>query len=71
MRGGLAATAVLTLGMALPLPSAWPALRFAAGVASALVFVFASGWCLARLAQLEMPAMGALIYVGPGRRASC
>jgi len=66
VRGGLAATAVLTLGMALPFPSAWPALRFAAGIASALVFVFASGWCLAQLARLELPSMGALIYIGPG-----
>ncbi|MDP3857057.1 MAG: YbfB/YjiJ family MFS transporter [Stagnimonas sp.] len=66
VRGGLAATAVLTLGMALPAPSAWPALRFAAGIASALVFVFASGWCLAQLARLELPSMGALIYIGPG-----
>jgi hypothetical protein len=64
--GGLAATAVLTLGMALPAPSAWPALRFAAGVASAIVFVFTSGWCLAQFARLQQPAMGALIYVGPG-----
>ena len=66
VRGGLAATAVLTLGMALPLPGAWPALRFAAGIASAFVFVFASGWCLAQLARLELPSMGALIYIGPG-----
>jgi hypothetical protein len=66
VRGGLAATAVLTLGMALPVPAAWPALRFAAGIASALVFVFASGWCLAQLARLDLPSMGALIYVGPG-----
>ena len=66
VRGGLAATTLLTLSMALPLPAAWPALRFAAGVASAVVFVFTSGWCLAQLARLELPAMGALVYVGPG-----
>jgi len=66
VRGGLAATALLTLGMALPVSWAWPALRFAAGVASALVFVFTSGWCLAQFARLERPAMGALIYIGPG-----
>jgi hypothetical protein len=66
VRAGLAATAVLTLGMALPIPSAWPALRFAAGIASALVFVFASGWCLAQFARLGSPSMGALIYIGPG-----
>ena len=33
-------------------PVAWPALRFAAGVASALVFVYTSGWCLAQLLSL-------------------
>jgi MFS family permease len=66
VRAGLAATALLTLGMALPIPSAWPALRFAAGIASALVFVFASGWCLAQFARLDVPSMGALIYIGPG-----
>jgi predicted MFS family arabinose efflux permease len=47
-------------------PGAWPALRFAAGVASAVVFVYTSGWCLGQLARLQVPAMGALIYTGPG-----
>ena len=42
-RIGLVATVVLTLGMALPWPTAWPALRFAAGIASALVFVYFVG----------------------------
>ncbi|MBI2768657.1 MAG: YbfB/YjiJ family MFS transporter [Burkholderiales bacterium] len=66
VRGGLAATCVLTLGMAAHLPAAWPALRFAAGVASAVVFVYTSGWCLSQLARMGVPAMGALIYTGPG-----
>jgi hypothetical protein len=66
VRAGLLATVVLTLGMALPVPAAWPTLRFLAGVASALVFVHTSGWCLARLAQLGRPALGGMIYVGPG-----
>src|SRR5688572_18062318 len=35
VRAGLVATALLTLGMALPWPATWAALRFAAGVASA------------------------------------
>ncbi len=64
--GGLVATTVLTLGMALPWPQGWPALRFAAGVASAFVFIFTSSWCLAQLARLALPAMGALIFAGPG-----
>jgi MFS family permease len=66
VRAGLVATVLLTLGMVLHWPGAWPALRFAAGVASALVFVYTSGWCLAQLAQRNLPAMGALIYTGPG-----
>lgn len=66
VRLGLVATAVLTLGMALPAPSAWPALRFAAGVASAVVFIYSAGWCLGQLARLGLPEMGALMFVGPG-----
>src|SRR6185369_3463570 len=66
VRGGLAATAVLTLGMALQWPAAWPALRLAAGVASAFVFVYTSAWCLGQLSRLGLAAMGALIYAGPG-----
>lgn len=66
VRGGLVATALLTLGMWLPLPAAWPALRFAAGVASAFVFIYTSGWCLSQLARLGATAKGGLIYTGPG-----
>ncbi len=66
VRAGLVATALLTLGMALHLPAAWPLLRFSAGVASAFVFVYTSGWCLSQLALRGVPAMGALIYTGPG-----
>lgn len=66
LRGGLVATTVLTLGMALHWPAAWPLLRFAAGVASALVFVYTSGWCLAQLARLGAPALGGVMYAGPG-----
>lgn len=66
VRGGLVATALLTLGMAFHLPGAWTLLRFAAGVASAVVFLYTSGFCLEQLARRGVPAMGALIYVGPG-----
>ena len=65
-RWGLAATVLLTLAMALPLPGAWPALRFAAGVASALVFLNVSVWCMVRLVALGHPALGGLIFCGPG-----
>jgi MFS family permease len=66
VRAGLVATTLLTAGMALHLPAAWTLLRFAAGVASALVFLYTSGWCLEQLARLHVPETGALIYVGPG-----
>lgn len=65
-RWGLVATVLLTLGMALPLPGLWPALRFAAGVASALVFLNVSVWCMVRLVALGKPALGGLIFCGPG-----
>jgi hypothetical protein len=66
LRGGLVATGLLTLAMALPWPAAWPLWRFAAGVASAVVFVYTSGWCLGRLAQMNQAALGGAIYSGPG-----
>lgn len=66
VRAGLVATTLLTLSMALQWPPAWPLLRFAAGVASALVFVYTSGWCLAQLARLGAPALGGVMYAGPG-----
>ena len=66
LRGGLLATCVLTLGMALHVPALWPWLRFAAGVASAFVFVFTSGWCLARLAERNASNLGGLMFTGPG-----
>ncbi len=66
LRGGLVATCVLTLGMALHVPALWPWLRFAAGVASAFVFVFTSAWCLARLAERNASNLGGLMFTGPG-----
>jgi len=64
--GGLVATVALTAGMAVPFTASWPLLRFASGVASAVVFVYTSGWCLAQLARRGVPGMGGLIYMGPG-----
>ena len=66
VRAGLAATGVLTLAMALPLPAAWPGLRFLAGVASSMVFVFGSGWCLTQLALRGRAALGGAMFAGPG-----
>lgn len=65
-RAGLVATVLLTVAMALPLPAAWPLLRFAAGVASAFVLLNVAAWAMVRLAVLGRPAMGGLIFCGPG-----
>ena len=67
VRGGLAATAVLLVGMGvLHSFTSWGILRAAAGVMSAWVFVFASGWGLRRLAETNSPALAGVIYPGPG-----
>ena len=66
IHAGLVATGLLTVAMALPAPALWPTLRFCAGVASAFVLVYTSGWCLAALARLNAPAVGGAMYAGPG-----
>ena len=66
VRFGLLATGVLTLAMAWQAPAFWPLLRFASGMVSAVVFVYTSGWCLSQLARRGVPAMGGIIYAGPG-----
>jgi len=67
VRSGLLATAALLLGMGLLHGfTMWGALRGAAGVVSAWVFVFASGWGLRRLAETHSPALAGVIYTGPG-----
>lgn len=66
VRAGLIATALVTAGLALHWPILWPTLRFLAGVVSALVFLGTVNWCLGRLAQLKAPAVGALVFCGPG-----
>ena len=66
VRAGLLATGVLTLAMAWQFQAGWPLLRFAAGITSAVVFVFTSGWCLSQLAKRGVPEMGGVIYMGPG-----
>jgi predicted MFS family arabinose efflux permease len=66
VRIGLVATVLLTAAMAQPWPLLWPLWRFLAGLASALVFVYLSGWCLARLSAMGHPSLAGLIFVGPG-----
>ncbi len=66
-RIGLVATVLLTAGMGvLQGQPAWLALRFVAGMASALVFVFTAGWCLHRLSELGHARLGGIIFCGPG-----
>ena len=67
VRGGLIATAALLVGMGLLHGfSVWGVLRTAAGVMSAWVFVFASGWGARRLAETNAPMLGGVIFTGPG-----
>jgi hypothetical protein len=67
VRSGLLATAALLLGMGLLHGfTPWGALRAAAGVVSAWVFVFASGWGLRRLAETHSPTLAGVIYTGIG-----
>ncbi|GJG96559.1 YbfB/YjiJ family MFS transporter [Cupriavidus pauculus] len=67
VRGALALTVILTLAMALPggMP-AWLAWRTLAGIASALVMVYGTAWCMQRLAELGHPTLGGLMFCGPG-----
>ena len=66
IRMGLVSTIALTLGMAVPYEPLWPYLRFLAGISSAFVFVYTSGWCLTQVALRGHASMGAMIYTGPG-----
>ena len=67
VRSGLIATAALLIGMGLLHGfSVWGVLRTAAGVMSAWVFVFASGWGARRLAETNSSMLGGVIFTGPG-----
>ena len=63
---GLLLTALLTAAMAWPSPGLWLVLRFAAGLASAWVFVATSVWCLGALARSGQPHAGGWVYAGVG-----
>jgi MFS family permease len=62
----LALTALLTAAMAWHAPMLWLLLRFAAGAASAWVFVATSVWCLGALAQSGRADLGGWVYAGVG-----
>jgi predicted MFS family arabinose efflux permease len=62
----LALTALSTAAMAWPSLASWLALRLAAGVASAWVFVATSVWCLGALARADRGDLGGWVYAGVG-----
>jgi MFS family permease len=67
IRAGLLGIALTTLGMGLTGDFwAWLALRTLAGIGSAWVFVFASAWCLGRLAAAGRSGLGGVVYAGVG-----
>jgi len=67
IRAGLVTIVVVTLGMgASHTLVAWVALRALAGIASAWVLVFASSWCLERLAQTARPVLSGVVFAGVG-----
>lgn len=66
-RTGLVATALLTLAMAVPADLwFWNLWRTASGVFSAFVMVYASAWCMQRLAEMGKSAWAGIIFCGPG-----
>jgi hypothetical protein len=63
----LSLTAILAAAMALPGSLVlWSVLRFAAGVASAWVFVSTAVWCLGALARAQRASWGGAVYFGVG-----
>lgn len=65
IRLALVFTVLVTALMSVPYADAWVAFRFLAGVASAIGFVFTSGWCLAQLSRTGS-SIGSAIFTGPG-----
>jgi MFS family permease len=62
----LVGTAAVTAAMAFPSAPLWLLLRFAAGAASAWVFVATSVWCLGALARRGRGELGGWVYAGVG-----
>ena len=67
IRASLVALGLLTLSMGVTHGfAAWFVLRLLAGIASCLVLVFISAWCLGRLAPLHRPLLGGTVFAGVG-----
>lgn len=65
-RWGLALTVVSTFAMVIDNHFGWIVLRFITGVASAVVLVHTSRWCLALLGAQGRSAMGSIMFTGVG-----
>lgn len=67
IRGGLITIGLVTAGMGLEDDFAgWVVLRALAGVASAWVLIFASSWCLEKLAPLRRTMLNGVVFAGVG-----
>src|SRR5439155_15779458 len=67
LRAGLLLIGLVTLGMGFEAQfAAWAALRGLAGIGSAWVLVFASAWCLERLAPVRRPLLDGAVFAGVG-----
>jgi len=67
IRGALAATAIVTVGMGLTSdPLAWLVLRGIAGLVSAWTLIFASAWSLRQLSATAQTGLGGVLYGGVG-----
>jgi len=67
IRTGLVVIGIATLGMGLEHGfAAWVVLRALAGIGSAWVLVFASAWCLERLASVRRPLLNGAVFAGVG-----
>ncbi len=67
LSGSLLAVAATTIAMGLTENfTAWAILRFAAGVASALMFIAVSTRCMAALAERGRPQLTGVVYAGVG-----
>ncbi|MER5172359.1 YbfB/YjiJ family MFS transporter [Thioclava kandeliae] len=66
LRLGLLATVLASLAMIIPSPTLWIALRFAAGVISAVTMVQTARWCFLSLAHLQHAKLGSAMFTGVG-----
>jgi MFS family permease len=67
IRGGLLVIGVATLAMGCEHRfEVWMVLRALAGIANAWIAIFVFAWCLERLAPLDRPLFGGVVFAGVG-----